>query len=175
MRRSRIITVALICSVFITTIGFVGCATGRISNSLFRKRKTQYQIGELPPGWKEVRVSGADLSYMHDSDGSTLLVNADCESTGDTPLAALTFHLLIGMTEQKVIEQKAVPNSEREGLMTIAEASLDGVKRKFKIFVLKKDYCIYDIVFASEPKLFDQNSAAFDSMLKGFNIPGAKL
>jgi len=122
-----------------------------------------------------VRVSGADLAYMHDRDGSTLLVNADCESIQDAPLAALTFHLLIGMTEQKVIEQKSVPNSGREGLLTIAEANIDGVKRKFKIFVLKKDYCIYDIVFASPPKLFEENSAAFDSMLKGFNVPGAKL
>lgn len=158
-----------------TSIAFEGCVTGRISNSLFRKRATQYQIGQIPAGWKEVRVSGADLAYMHDNDGSTLLVNANCESTEDAPLVALTFHLLIGMTEQKIIEQKPAPNSDREGLLTIAEANLDGVKRKFKIFVLKKDYCIYDIVFASPPKLFEENSVAFDSMLKGFNAPGAKL
>jgi hypothetical protein len=122
-----------------------------------------------------VNLRGADLAFLYDHDGSTLLVNSKCDNAEDAPLAALTFHLLIGMTEQKIIEQKAILSSEREGLQTIAEAKLDGVKRKLKIFVLKKDYCIYDIVFASRPERFDEMSVAFDAMFKGFNVPGAKI
>lgn len=115
------------------------------------------------------------MGYVFEADGSTLLINSKCEEVLDTPLIALTYHLLIGMTEQKILEQKPVASSQREGLQTTAEAKLDGVKRKFQIFVLNKDLCIYDIVLSTPPSKFEARLGAYESVLKGFNVPGMKL
>jgi hypothetical protein len=154
-----------------------GCvrSNGTLSNQTFKKTNATYTIGEVPEGWRRVSLRGADIAYMYDKDGSTLLINSQCEDAEDAPLVALTFHLIIGMTEQNIIEQKAVASSDREGLVTTAEAKLDGVKRKFQMFVLKKDLCIFDIVLAARPSKFDERLPAFESVLKGFNVPGAKL
>lgn len=153
-----------------------GCvrSNGVLTGTLFRARETSYHIGEVPETWRRVSLRGADLGFVHDNDGSTLLLNSNCKDLEDTPLVALSFHLIIGMTEQNIIEQKKIQLSEREALETTAEAKLDGVKRKLKILVLKKNSCIYDVVYSAPPEKFDENLAAYDSMRKNFSIVDAK-
>lgn len=141
---------------------------------MFRTRYTTYRVGELPKEWRRISLRGADLAYLHEADGTTLLINSKCENAEDAPLNALTFHLLIGMTEQKIIEQKPRASSDREGLETTAEAKLDGVKRKMRMFVLKKDMCIYDVVLSARPGNFDQAVSVYEAVMTGFDVPGKK-
>ena len=165
--------------VVVVLLGALGTScvrsNGTLSNNTFRKSHATYTLGKVPEGWHRVSLRGADIAYMYGKDGSTLLINSKCEELEDTPLLALTFHLVLGMTEVSMIESKSVPNSQREGLISTVEAKLDGVKRKLRMFVLKKDLCIYDIVLATRPDKFDEHVDAFDSVLKGFNVPGVKL
>jgi hypothetical protein len=151
-----------------------GClrSNGVLADYTFRTRYTEYKVGEIPQDWHRVSLRGADLAYLHDKDGSTLLINSKCDHAEDAPLVALTFHLLIGMTETNVIEQKTRANSEREGLETTVEAKLDGVKRKMRIFVLKKDTCIFDVVMSAPPSKFDEGLVVYDSAMRGFHVPG---
>lgn len=120
-------------------------------------------------------LRGADLAYLNEANGSTLLVNSMCGDKSDAPLIALTYHLLIGMTEQNVIEQKSIPLSDREGLETTATAKLDGVTRQFQIMVLKKNYCIYDIVLTTSPENFKGDLKVYENVLRGFEVPGASV
>lgn len=147
-------------------------STGVLKDSVFSKSKTSYRIGKIPDGWERVSLTGADIAYVHKQDGSTLLINSSCIKEEDASLLALTFHLLIGMTEQKIIDHKTIPISEREGLETTAEAKLDGVPRKMKLLVYKKDTCIYDIVLSTPPEKFDENLNAYQAILAGFEVPG---
>jgi hypothetical protein len=146
---------------------------GVLSGNEFRTGETEYTVGDIPSSWRRVSLKGADLAYIHKEDGSTLLINSNCKKVEDAPLLALTYHLLIGMTDQKVLEQKTLPISDREGLETTAEVKVDGVLRKLRIFVLKKDECVYDVVVSAAPDKFEEALAAYDATLKGFNVAKA--
>lgn len=161
----------------VTTSGTSGClrSKGVLQDSVFRTRDTQYKIGELPTSWKRMSLRYADLAFANKADGSTLLINSSCDKAEDTPAIALTWHLFIGMTEQKIIEQKPFAVSAREGLETTAEAKIDGIKRKFRMLVLKKNGCVYDIVLSTPPSRFEENLPVYEAALKGFDVPGETL
>lgn len=161
----------------LVAIAFIGCirSKGVLRNNLFQSRETRYHIGEAPEHWKRVSLSGADIAYLHEHDGATLLVNSECRKAEDAPLVALTFHLLIGMTEQNIIDQKTLQLADREALETTVEAKIDGVKRKLQILVLKKDGCVYDIVLSAPPEKFEEDVLAYQALVSGFDIPRAKL
>jgi hypothetical protein len=42
------------------------------------------------------------------------------------------------------------------------------VPQKFDVWVLKKDGCVYDMVFFADPRRFDAGVAAFERMVRGF-------
>ena len=160
-----------------TTLSLGSClrSKGVLQDSVFRTRDTHYKIGDLPTSWKRMSLRYADLAFANKADGSTLLVNSSCDKTEDTPAIALTWHLLIGMTEQNIISQKPFAVSGREGLETTAEAKIDGVKRKFRMLVLKKNSCVYDIVLSTSPKKFEENLPVYEAAVKGFDVPGETL
>lgn len=172
-RRLRAVSLLLIC-LCIATLGSACIRSkGVLRGNEFQTGDTEYTVGDIPSSWKRVSLHGADLAYVHKEDGSTLLVNSNCKKVEDAPLLALTYHLLIGMTEQKILEQKNVAIASREGLETTAEVKVDGVLRKLRVFVLKKDECVYDVVLSAAPDKFDAALEAYDATLKGFNVTKA--
>jgi hypothetical protein len=146
---------------------------GVLKDKGFQTRDTYYTIGEVPESWNRIGLRDADLAYVHRVDGSTLLINSNCTKTEDVPLLALTFHLLIGLTEQNILGHNTLQISGREALETTVEAKIDGVKRKMQILVFKKNSCVYDIVLSSLPEKFEENLVAYQSAVKGFDVPGA--
>ncbi len=92
----------------------------------------------------------------------------------DTPLVALTTHLLIGTTERDVRAQEVEPLDGREALHTEVVAKLDGVALYFDVFVLKKDGCIYDFVYFAPTGRGPAGAAPFRALVRGFRtLPGA--
>ncbi len=150
-------------------------AKGTLKNGEFVGKNVQYHIGAPGPGWQKISIKGADLAWLQKETGSIILINSSCKSSDEAPLEALTAHLLIGMTEQEVIEQKHIPLSDREALESLITVKVDGVPQKMKILVLKKDYCVYDIVFSSPPEAFDALLPAYTSVLDQFSVAGKKL
>ncbi len=148
--------------------------TGILQDQNFKKRDTQYHIGKPGDNWRRLYLKGADLAWINDRNNSTILVNSQCKEAKDVPLVALTAHLLIGMTEQNIESQTALPWSQREALETVVTAKIDGVPRKLNIFVLKKDNCVYDIVFAAPPQFFDAEIIAYQAIRDQFDAGSEK-
>lgn len=140
-------------------------------DGLFVGKHTEYNIGFPSKGWKQIalRQSG-DVSWFNPEDGSTIMANSYCKGVQDAPLEALTQHLFIGMTEQKIITQNKLTISAREALESKAEAKIDGVKRTFQILVLKKDSCVYDVILSSSPSAFENNLPAFKQVVSGLKV-----
>lgn len=137
----------------------------------FENSHVGYDVKPPGEGWIEVKLDGADITWHNPKLAAGLLVNSHCEGVQDSPLEGLTGELLMGTTEREILEQTRGPASGREALETVATVKLDGVPRKRMLWVLKKDGCVYDIVYDAAPESFDDGVAAYrrvrDSVIVG--------
>ncbi len=140
-----------------------GCASPGLSAQTYRGDGFAFRIGEVPPSWTPIEVSDAALAWRDEGAGGTVVVNARCDKDGeDVPLSALTQHLFLQFTDREIEKEEVVPLDGREALHTRIKAKLDGVPKSFSVWVLKKDGCVYDLVFLSDPERFAAGSEAFD-------------
>ncbi len=115
------------------------------------------------------------LAFVDEPTGGTVSVYGRCgKDADDVPLTALTQHLLIGFTEREFGQQKVVQLDGREALHTIVHAKLDGVRTGLSLYVLKKDGCVFDLVFAAAPSSFDGGLPRFDAFVSGFATSAEK-
>ena len=157
--------------------GALGCGGGRSFDAgVFRQGEhIAFRVPEPPASWRRLEMAQASLAFRDDAAGASVLVNAQCKrADDDTPLAALTNHLLIGTTERQLESQTVAPFDGREALQPKVRAKLDGVPFAFDIFVLKKDGCIYDFVLVAPEESAEASRPTFEGWVRGFRtLPGA--
>lgn len=148
---------------FLTLAGAAGCNGGSaIRGDKFQDDEVTYAVKEPGPGWEEISIENANVAWFHKETTSVIMVNSHCEGVEDAPLEALTRHLTMGTTDRVVLEERPLQKSRRAALETILEAKMDGVPRKFAILVMKKDGCVYDVVFNAPPGLFAAQQPAYE-------------
>ncbi len=159
-------------------LAVVGCSASgpTFDGHVFRQgREVAFHVPEPPPTWRKLAVSQASLAFHDEASGASVLVNAQCRRPDeDTPLVALTNHLLIGTTERELLLQEVRPFDGREIMHTRLRAKLDGVPRMFDLLVLKKDGCVYDFAYVVPPDRADQGMPPFERWVSGFRtLPGS--
>ncbi len=98
-------------------------------------------------------------------------VNSTCgEEYRDAKPEVLTRHLLMGMTDKKIVEQKTLQIAGREGLVTQAEGKLDGVLRAIMAFVINRDWCTYDVTLIVAPDELEAVKQDFNSVVESFGV-----
>lgn len=128
-----------------------------------------FQVPTAPTEWRPIEVSHAAVAYDDPGSEGIVMVNGRCDRDGeDVPLRSLTQHLFIRFTERETTSEEVVPFDGREAMRTEAAAKLDGVPRRFLVWVLKKDRCVYDLVYFSAPDKFDGGAQRFDAWARGF-------
>lgn len=153
---------------------FTACAPA-FEGNVYRGEGFAFQVAPRPAAWKPVEATGAAIAY-EDAGGGQVLVNARCDRDGeDVPLKSLTQHLFIRFTERVTHSEKIVPFDGREALRTDITAKLDGVDRRFLVWVLKKDRCVYDLLYFATPESFDSGATAFESWVEGFSALPRKV
>ena len=146
----------------------VACASSGFDGRVYHDDEMRFQVGPIPSNWRPIEVEGARLAFRDDAANSTVAVNARCKVDGDdVPLASLTQHLFLEFTERNQISQQSVTLNGREALRTEVSAALDGVKKQYVVYVLKKDSCVYDFMYiVAEPDA--RASAEFERFVQGF-------
>jgi hypothetical protein len=154
---------ALACALLV-----VGCASSGFDGHVYHDEDMRFRVGPIPSAWRPIEVEGARLAFRDDSGNSTVAVNARCKVDGDdVPLASLTQHLFLEFTERTQTSQSTVSLDGREALRTEVTAALDGVKKQYLVYVLKKDSCVYDFMYiAAVPD--PRASAEFERFVQGF-------
>ena len=71
-------------------------------------------------------------------------------------------------TDREIVVQETVPFDGREAMHTVLSAKLDGVGMTYDVWVLKKDGCVYDLLYLAPEASFESGRAAFSSMVSGF-------
>jgi hypothetical protein len=142
-----------------------------LRGDVVRDEQTAFRIGTLPPGWTRVASDG-DLALRNERTGAVLLANARCGAATDAPLGVHANTLLIGFTDRRVVEEKLVPISGREGLEQVVEAKLDGMAVMIDSIVVLKEACLYDLVYAAPPARFEEGRDTFRRLIEGFEALG---
>ena len=159
---------------WVPAVAGVGCCggggSGAYSAGHFTDAHVSYRVGAPGTGWAEVSQPKANVAWFHPGHDAVILVNSSCEGVADSPLEGLTNDLLMGTTERAVLEQNRLAFSGREALETRARAKLDGVMRDMKLFVLKKDGCVYDVVFGAPAASFDAAEGGYARVKDGFVV-----
>lgn len=137
------------------------------------KRKLVEPIRTLGAEWMPIQIKGAEQAWVIPEEGSSLLIDSQCRSRDqDIPLNALTAQLLIGMTDQTLVEQKTIPFQNRDALLSTFSLKVDGAKQKMHILVLKKEGCVFDIVLTTPESAFEKRLPDFEKIQKLFTLKG---
>jgi hypothetical protein len=146
-----------------------GCSS-RFDGQTYRGDGFAFRVAEVPSSWQRVENSERALAWEDRSLGATILANGRCDRDGeDVPLRSLTQHLFIQFSEREVHSEEVLPFDGREALRTDLTAKLDGVELRFLVWVLKKDRCVYDLLYFAPPQRFEQGVAGFDTWARGFS------
>ncbi len=156
---------------------FACAASPTFDGTLYRGRDVSFRLSPLPSTWRKVSLPSADLAFRDESHDASILVNSRCNaSDGDAPLVSLTEHLIIGTTDRHVSREETIPFDAREARHTELTARLDGVPMQYDIFVLKKDGCVFDLVYVAAPggATTGTGTAEFERFVQGFHtVQGA--
>jgi hypothetical protein len=156
-------------------LGGGGCGHARtFDEGVLRKDGVAVRVGPVPPGWRRIGVDGADLAFRDDERQGSSLFNVRCRHRDDdAPLTVLTEHLIMGTTEREFDAQDVVPFDGREALHTLLRAKLDGVPMQYDIYVMKKDGCLFDLVYVAPPDHFADGAADFERFAIGLRAEGS--
>jgi len=171
MRRSRASGRRFL-ALLAATAAVVACGHGAvIEEGVLHKGDVRIQVGPVPPTWRRVHVDGADLAFRDDERDGSALFDVRCgQRDDDVPLTALTEHLIMGTTEREFDSQDVLPFDRREAMHTVLRAKLDGVPMQYDIYVMKKDGCVYDLVYVAPPGRFGDGAADFQRFARGTHV-----
>lgn len=136
-------------------------------DGILHKGDLAVRVGPVPAEWHRVRIDGADLAYRDEAREGSTMFDVRCGRGADAPLTVLTEHLIMGTTARDFVSQETLPLDGREALHTLMRAKLDGVPMQYDIYVLKKDGCVYDLVYVAPPGRFTAGAADFERFALG--------
>jgi len=146
-----------------------GCAGSGFDGRTYRNGELAFRVGPLPAEWRPIDTEAALLAFRDDTTAATIALNGRCGKDGDdVPLQALTHHLFLHFTDRQVLSQDMIPMDGREALHTELIAELDGVPKRFTVYVLKKDGCVYDFLHIAEMSTDATSRRRFEHFVRGF-------
>ena len=150
--------------------GVAACGHGEaFEGGVLHKGELAVRVGPVPEPWRRVSIEGADLAYRDEAHDASVLFDVRCARGSDAPLTVLTEHLIMGTTDRDFVTQDTVPLDRREALHTLMRAKLDGVPMQYDIYVMKKDGCVYDMVYVAPPARFTAGAPDFERFALGLH------
>jgi len=150
----------------LVVIWAAACGGPAFDGQVFRNGDLAFRVGPVPSTWRSIEATGALLAFRDDEAAATVALNGRCGLDGDdVPLEALTHHLFLQFTERELVKQSRVDLDGRAALRPELLAELDGVKKHYIVYVLKKDGCVYDFLYVSPNA---DETRAFEQFVRGF-------
>ncbi|HEX8951335.1 MAG TPA: hypothetical protein VF945_05795 [Polyangia bacterium] len=156
-------------AIALTLVAIGGCAAHTtVSGGVYRAPHTSYRLGPLGGSWQP-HDSDADVAFYDRDLDAMIMVTSECPPEHDAPLKVAANTLLIGFTERQTLVEELVPLAGREALHRRVRARLDGVPLTLDLFVVKKDECLYDLVYLAPPDTAGRGAADFRRLVAGFD------
>lgn len=162
----------------------------RLFSSGGHARATSFGVGLPGRGWKPYPEdeSGLQVAWFHSKSSSVIQVRSQCAEHGDSSLEMFTEHIgadfedweLLQRDSGKVdrrgrpimqVQQSEFKLADRRAVRSSIQAKLDGVKIRLEIVVVKKNGCLFDLMYISRPDDFEKRLPAFERVVAGFRFP----
>jgi hypothetical protein len=125
----------------------------------------------LPGGaWQPVPDEPSALTLAHTQLAAGITISVTCGQERDVPLDILTRHLFFGFKNMQVLQQAPQALHGVPALETVARARLDGREVQLHSYVVRRDGCIYDMVYFASPQDYSQGEPGFERMMAGFRF-----
>jgi hypothetical protein len=157
--------------VVLSAVALLACAPAEVlQGGVLHKGDLSVRLGPVPAGWQLLRLDGADVAYRDEAHDGSAMFDVRCRRRDDdAPLTVLAAHLVMGTTEREIASEETIPFDGREALHTQMRAKLDGVPMQYDLYVMKKDECIYDLVYVAPPERFAEGQADFERFALGLH------
>ena len=151
-------------------VSLTACGGATFDGHVFRSDEVSFRVANTPEEWHPIDAEGALLAFRDDRTPASIALSGRCGKDGDdVPLEALTHHLFLQFTDRTVESQTRIQLDGREALRTDLSAKLDGVAKRFTVFVLKKNGCVYDFVHVTPVSAGGEGRQRFDAFVEGFS------
>lgn len=137
-------------------------------DGVFEDGQVRYRVDPAIKGLQHVSLDAHDVAFRLER--GTIGVSSRCDGYEDVPPRALLLHLLFGTTERHRVLDETVTVDGRGALHVVEEVELDGVPVVLDIFVLPKDGCLFDFVYAAPRPLSASAAAQFRALVHSFAL-----
>ena len=155
---------------FTLVLIITSCRSLSLGENSLQNKKAIYYFGNPGNNFMPLNIKGTKKAWVSKDFDATIMLNSTCDHVENVPLKSLLGHLLIGMTQRKILKQVTKPFAKREALESTILAKLDGVPRKMQVLILKKDQCVYDLILSSAPKSFNEHIVSFNNVIGDFEV-----
>jgi hypothetical protein len=151
-----------------------GCSI-LIGNVRVEEKSDDYSIMDLGknPDWKKIGADKnstdmSDLTFQSKKNSSIISLNSVCRETGDdnpaaTDLKAVTHELLLGISNISDKTEKEITVSDTPALETTVQGQLNNQAMKLRAVVLRKNSCVYDLMYIARPERFNDDIEVFQT------------
>ncbi|NOY25032.1 MAG: hypothetical protein GXP62_04080 [Oligoflexia bacterium] len=153
---------------------FVGVlSSGCLGGHKATRQEGHYDVGSPGEAWIIVRPGGADHAWVHDGISASIYTDSNCATRfDDRPLDRLADSVVFGIATSKPLRDETRTIDGRDALIRVVDGNLDGVVVRIAATVLKKDDCVYDLLYIAPPATFDTGWDSYEAVLAGFATRG---
>ncbi|MFL5814630.1 MAG: hypothetical protein ACJ763_13730 [Bdellovibrionia bacterium] len=177
---------------------FSGCSVVVGNVKPIEEKSTEYGVMDLShtnPDWqkldpaktaaqsesvKEQDVSPTevtDVAYQSKSTASIISLDSACRLAPDSlrpgaerDLKTLTDLLLLGITDVTLREERGMEVQKTPALETTIIGKLNGEAMQIRTVVLKRQNCVYDLVYMSRPQYFERQLSDFSHFVASLKL-----
>jgi hypothetical protein len=153
-------------------LAVVGCAARRLENGVYYSSKG-YRVAVPGSDWMRVDSRDADLELRRRG-GVGMLANATCGAPSAVPSKVLAMRFAIELRNRVTIERDEVPVDGQPAAHSVLEGAVDvgGPPMRVETYVLTHDGCVYDLIYAAPPELFEGWRGDFARFVGSFVLGG---
>lgn len=145
-----------------------GCATLKNKEGVFFPPHEGYTVSIPGNGWEPVKADKVDMALWHKQYKAMIaIISSKIENKGFS-LETLNRHLLIGITEKKIVSKESVLIDNQKALHTILEGKMDNCALKIDSYVVKVEDKVHDLVCWASSDSFDYVQGDFENMVRSF-------
>jgi hypothetical protein len=119
----------------------------------------------------------SDVAYQSKSTASIISLDSACRLAPDASrpgaerdLKSLTDLLLLGITDVTLREERGMEIQKTPALETTITGKLNGESMQIRTVVLKRQNCVYDLVYMSRPQYFERQLSDFSHFVASLKL-----
>jgi hypothetical protein len=156
----------------LTLMSFTSCraTVGHVIGQQFVSPTYAFEVPLPGDEWQPVPDEPSVLTLVHIQLAAGITISVTCQQERDVPLDILARHLFFGFKNIEILQQAPQALNGVPALKTVARARLDGREVQLHSYVVRRDRCIYDMVYFASPQDYSPGEPSFERMMAGFRF-----